>query len=89
MAPVPVMLLMFVLLFVVRAIILVPFGQVASVGVFFAVIPVVIIPVVSIVDSELNTCFLRCCSSYDGATCRKGSGQEQRSDVTVCAVHIG
>ena len=76
MAPVPVMLLMFGFLFVVRAIILVPFGQVASVGVFFAVIPVVIIPVVSIIDSDLNAGFLRCCSGYDGSACRKGSGQE-------------
>jgi hypothetical protein len=45
-APVPVSDLLPVVLFVVRAIILVPFYQVASVGVVFAVIPVVVIAVV-------------------------------------------
>jgi hypothetical protein len=45
-APVPVVILKFVVLFFVRAINLVPFCQVASVGAVFAVIPVVIVMVV-------------------------------------------
>jgi len=58
-APVPVIPLILVFLSVVGAIILVPFRQVASVGMFFAVIPVMIIPMVSIVDSDMNADLLR------------------------------
>jgi hypothetical protein len=46
MAPVPIISLMFVVLFVVRAIILVPFRQVSSIGAIFAVVPVVVVVVV-------------------------------------------
>jgi hypothetical protein len=74
--PVPVIVLKFVVLFFIRAINLVPFCQVASVGAVFAVIPVVIVMVVRVVDSDLNTGFLWYCSGCGGAACRKGSSQE-------------
>ena len=75
-APVPVIVLLFVVLFVVRAIILVPFYQIASVGIFFPVIPVVVVMVRRVIDSDLNAGLLGRCSGYDGSACRKGSRQE-------------
>ena len=45
MAPVPVVVLMFVILFVIGPIILMAFGQVTPVGVVFTVIPVVVVMV--------------------------------------------
>ena len=72
-APVPVIVLTFVVLFLVRAIILVPFCQISSVCVVFAVIPVVVVTVARIVDSDLNVGFLRRCSCQDIPAGRKGS----------------
>jgi hypothetical protein len=71
-APVPVIVLLFVAFFVVRAILRVVFRQIASVGVVFIGIPVVVVMVARIVDSDLNA-FLRCCSGHDGSACREGS----------------
>jgi len=68
-APVPVIGLFSVVLFVVRAIILVSFYQVSSVGVVFAVVPVVVVVMVRVVNSDGS--FLRCCSDYNRSACRK------------------
>ncbi len=87
MTPVPVSGLLSAILFVVRAIILMPFYQIASVGVVFAVIPVVVVTVMRIIDSNLN--FLRCRSSYNRSARRKSSRQKQRAYKSTCTVHIG
>ena len=63
-APIPVGLLLFVALFIVCAIILVIVCQVAAVGVIFAVVPIVIVMVARIVDSDLNAGLWRRCG-YD------------------------
>src|SRR5229473_2156728 len=49
-------------------------------GAIFVVVPVVIVLVLSIVDSELNAGLLRYRSGHNGHRRHKGSGQEQRSD---------
>jgi hypothetical protein len=59
MAPVPVMLLCSIVLFVVFTISFVSFLQVTSVGAVFVVIPVMVVTVIAIVDSHLNGGFLR------------------------------
>src|ERR1039458_4050800 len=63
-APIPVLLLRFVLLFLVFTIGLVPFRQKTSVGTVFAVVPVVIVLVVPVIDSNLNAGLLRCCGGH-------------------------
>ena len=57
-------------------------------GAIFVVVPVVIVLVVFIVISELNVGLLRCRSGDNCHWRREGSGQEQRSDVFVCTVHV-
>lgn len=58
-APVPIFVLPFVVLFAVLAILLVPLCQIATVGAVFVVIPVVIVVVTRVVHSNLNAGFLR------------------------------
>lgn len=72
MAPVPVFVLPLVALFVVRAIALMSFGQVAAVGVVFAIISVVVVMVARVINSNLNAGFLRRCSQ-NGSADQKGS----------------
>src|SRR6202035_729059 len=75
-APVPVILVMFVVLFVVGTIVLVPFCQIASVGAVFAVIPVVVVVVVGVIHSDLHAGFWRCPRNRDRPARRKGSRQK-------------
>jgi hypothetical protein len=56
-------------------------------GVIFAVIPVVIVPVISIIDPDLNSDRLRCRGGHKRQGRREGSGQKQRSEVTMWTVH--
>jgi hypothetical protein len=69
-APIPISGLLSLALSVVRAIILVPFYQVSSVGVVFAVVPIVVVVMVRVVNSDRS--FLWCCSGYGRSACRKG-----------------
>jgi hypothetical protein len=75
-APVPVILLLLMVPNRVRVILLAPFFQVASVGAVFAFIPIVVVMVARIVDSDLFAGFLRLWGDHDGSACHKGSGQE-------------
>ncbi len=54
MAPIPIILLLFVVPGVVLVIFLVSFCQVTSIGMVFAIIPVVVVVVMRVVDSHLN-----------------------------------
>jgi len=86
-APIPVLVLMFVALFLVHAIMLVPFCQISSVRMIFAVVPVMVVMVARVVDSNLNAGFLRCCSQ-NGSAGRKGGCQNQCAYESMCVVHI-
>ena len=88
MTPVPIIVLLFAALFIVRAIILVVFCQVSSVRMIFTIIPIVVVMVARIVDSDLNTAFLWRCGAHYESTRREGSRQEQRAYVSMCTVHI-
>jgi hypothetical protein len=72
-APIPVLALPFLVLFHIHTISLVPFGQITAVRVVFTVIPVVVVPVVSIIDSDLNAGALRFWGGRDGHRCNKGN----------------
>jgi hypothetical protein len=76
------------MLLAIRAISLVLFRQVASVRAIFAVIPIMVVVMVPIVDSNLNAGVLWPCGGHDRHGRHKGSSQEQGTDVTVCSVHV-
>jgi hypothetical protein len=54
----------------------------------FVVIPVVIVLVLSIVDPDLNAGLLGRGGGHERHWRRKGSGQEERSDVSMYTVHV-
>jgi len=62
--PIPVLVLVFVVLFGICTIGLVLFGQVSAVRVVLTIIPIMIVLVVPIVDSDLNAGLLGCGSSH-------------------------
>ena len=68
-APIPVLVLMFVALFLVHAIMLVPFCQISSVRMIFAVVPVMVVTVVAVVDPDLYAGLLRFGFSDDEGRC--------------------
>jgi hypothetical protein len=55
----------------------VPNHEVTSIGVVFAVVPVVVVTVVPIVDSDLHVRFLRLGAGHDQNWRGKGSSQEE------------
>ena len=61
-APVPVVPLVAVVLLGVRAIFAMLLDEISAVGVIFAVIPIVIVVMIRVIDSDLHG-FLRCCRS--------------------------
>src|SRR6202166_4012396 len=67
---------------------LVVVAKVLHPGFIFVVVPVVIILVFFIVDSVLIVILLRCGDGHQCHWRRKRSGQEKRSDVTICKVHV-
>jgi hypothetical protein len=75
-APIPIVFLHFVVLSVVRTIASVLCYQVAPVSVVFAVVPVVVIAVVPIVDSDLNASLLSFGFGHNHGWCNNGSGQD-------------
>jgi hypothetical protein len=88
MAPVPIIVLLFVALFVERTIILVMVCQVTAVGMIFAIIPIVVVMVARIVDPDLSARFLWRCSGPDGSACHKSDRQDYPADVSMCSVHV-
>ena len=75
-APIPVLTLRSAVLSVIHTIRLVPFFQVMPVRAFFPVIPVMVVLVVAVVDSELNADVLRRRSGHNSHRRRKGGGQQ-------------
>jgi hypothetical protein len=75
-APVPVVPLHSVVLPVVLTIAPVLCCQVTPVGVVFAIVPVMVIAVVSIVDPHLDAGLLRLGFGHNQGRCNNGSGQE-------------
>ena len=72
MAPIPVLVLRFVVLFVVLTISLVLFREISSVSLILTIIPVMVVLVVAIIDAELNA--LRCRRGHDcHRRCQDGS----------------
>ena len=59
-APIPVLFLRFVVLFVVLTISLVLFREISSVRAVFTFVPVVIVLVFTVIDSNLSVGFLGC-----------------------------
>src|ERR1700691_1291839 len=86
-APIPVIPLRSAGLFGIHAIRPVLFHQVTAVGMVLAVIPVMVILMIPIVDSDLNA-DLRARGSHECHWRHKYSGQEYRSDITICTVHV-
>jgi hypothetical protein len=76
MAPVPVIVLLFVVPGRIRVIPLMLAFQVASVGMVFAFIPIMVVMMARIVDPDLNAGFLWRCGAHDESTCREDSRQE-------------
>ena len=76
-APIPVVPLHSVVLPVVLKISPVLFCQVTPVGMFFVVVPVVVIAVVPIVNSDLDTSLLSFRFSHKHSRCNNGGSQEK------------
>ena len=76
-APIPIVPLHSVMLPVVLTITPVPFCQVTPVGAVFAVVPVMVIMVVPIVDSDLQGALLRGGVGHNYGRRSDGRGQEQ------------
>jgi hypothetical protein len=77
MAPSPVIALLSAVLLVVFAIVSVLLREIASVGAVFAVIPIVIVLVIPVVDSDLDTGLLRRRSGHDDHWSGKGGSQDE------------
>lgn len=74
-APLPVMALHLVVLFVVFHVSAVLFAEVTAVGMVFAIIPIVIIVMVVIVDADLDAALLRAGWCHEYGWCSDGGGQ--------------
>ena len=83
MAPIPVLRLLFVVRPGKLVGFLVVFRLVLPPGAIFVVIPVVIVLVVLIVNSDLNVGFLRRRDSHNCHWRDEGGGQEKRSEITT------
>jgi hypothetical protein len=75
-AIIPVAFLLSVVLLIVLTIVLVPFLQIASIGVVFVIVPVMIITMVPIVDSDLDPGLLRSGAGHECRWCNNGSSQK-------------
>ena len=82
-APLPVIVLRFVILVLVHDIGMVPSFEVIPVSVLFVIIPVVVVAVVPILDADLHAGFLRPGSGQDCSWCSNGSSQDDGTDVTI------
>jgi hypothetical protein len=63
-------------------------AQVYSPGFVLTIIPVVVVLVAGIIDSHLNAVVIRSGGGHDCQRCRKGSSQQERTDVTMCKAHV-
>ena len=87
MAPVPIVPLNTIVLSLVLTISPVPCCEVTPVGAIFTVIPIVIIPMVPIIDADLDVAVLRLRASHDGGWRSQGGNQRQRTDKTIQKTH--
>ena len=85
--PIPVVPLRPIVLPVVLNICPVLFSQIAPVGVIFAVVPIMVITVVPVVDSNLHAGFLRSGSGHDCRRCGDSRSQQQGTDVAIDMMH--
>lgn len=69
-APGPVISLLSVVLMLVRTILAMPLHKIAPIGVIFAVVPIVIIVVMRVIDSNLNAGLRWCRRGYYRAAYR-------------------
>ena len=56
---------------------------ITPVGAIFAVVPVVVVTMVPIVDSDLNGPFLRLWAGHGYRWCGKSSAQKQQAEVSI------
>ena len=75
-APVPVMVLVFMFPMLVGKVVFMALVLVGPVSAVLALVPVVVIVVPGVVDSDLNMRIVRCCADDSGSACRKGCRQE-------------
>lgn len=87
MAPVPVVPLDAIMLSLVLTIAPVPCREITPVGAIFAVIPIVIIPMVPIIDADLDVAVLRFRAGHDGGWRSQGGNQQQRTNKTIKKMH--
>ena len=88
MAPAPVVVLCSAWLIGIHAISLMVFVQVATVCAVFMIIPVVIVLMVPVVDSDLDTGILGLRGGHDCHRCCEKYCQQYGVDVTMCVVHV-
>jgi hypothetical protein len=74
-APTPVVILVSASLLIVFAISLMPFAQIASVSVVFAVIPIVVVLVMPVVHTDGDVFFLRLRFGHNQSRRNNGGGQ--------------
>jgi hypothetical protein len=86
-APIPVVLLHVMVLPVVFPIIPVFYDQVMPVGAVLAVVPVVIIMVTVVIDSDLYASLLSFGFNQNQGWCNNGGCQEQGPDISINTSH--
>jgi hypothetical protein len=82
-APLPVMVLHFVILMFVDNIGAVPTLEIFPVSAVLVIVPVVVVVMVPIVDADLHVGFLRQWSSHDYGWCSNGGSQDDGADKTI------
>jgi len=82
-APLPVMVLHFVILMFVDNIGAVPTLEIFPVSAVLVIVPVVVVVMVPIVDADLHVGFLRQWSSHDYGWCSNGGSQNDGADKTI------
>jgi len=83
MAPVPVVPLNAIVLSLVFTIAPVLCREVTPVGAIFTVIPIMVIPMVTIIDADLNVAVLRFRDGHDGGWHSQGDNQQQQTNKTI------
>ena len=56
---------------------------IVPVGAIFAIVPIVVVAVVAIIDTELNIGFLRLRAGHGYRRCGKGCAQKQQAEIAI------